>query len=524
MRSPSRMAPLVLVCALAATACSSAARTASPSAAPTTTSPATTPPATASGSAAGTSTSTATAPTTQDTSATTVGESTVSAAPSTTEPTSPLGDPTQCPLGALDTASGTTTITFWHEHGNVPGEVIKALVDQFNTENPKIHVNAEFQDDLATKYITTLAAGDKPDVVSLQTSNNQLMIDTKSTVPFGACVVADHADLSDELKPILALGMSGGQLVTLPWGQGGNVLYYNKAAFIKAGLDPAKPPTTFDEIRADSKAIVSSGAAKHGIALTVNGGILSEQFGLLNQPWGATPDSAGRATKINGDGTLAIAIATTLRDMVDTGELLPFADGPSPNALLSLASDDAAMTFASSGSLGDVVKALDGGVGSAAGLTTDTLGVAILPSFTARVSSFYSGSGKGIWLVDNGDPAKLEASYRFAKWLNEAPQIAAWSMKTGYIATRASAAALPAMQDYWTANPLFKVGYDQAANPPYTPDPSASIGPTDQAASEFDAAMLSIVTKGADPAQTLGDATKKANADIAAYSTRFPAR
>ncbi len=441
----------------------------------------------------------------------------------TTVATAQLGDPTQCPLGALDAATGTTDITFWHDDSAGPGDVIKSLVARFNKENPNIHVDAQFQGDLISKYETNLAGGTQPDVVSLPASNTQEMIDIKSTVPYGACVVADHDDLSDELPPVMALGMSGDTMVALPWGQGGLVLFYNKAAFVKAGLDPNKPPATFDELRAASKAIVAAGAAKHGWSMTLWGGYFASYFALLDQAWGVDPDGAGRATHVNGDSDLAVSVATALQAMASSGEFLPFAPGPNPDALLSVASGDAAMAVSTTGNVAEVVAALNGGVGAGIGLTVDQLGVGPMPSFTQSKSPNNGGSGKTIWLIANGDPAKLAASYRFTKWLNEPEQIAEWSMKTGYIPTRAKAAELPAMQAFWAANPLFKVGYDQAAVSPYVPNPSARIGPNDEAFALFDAALPSIVMDGADVAKTLGAATTKADAILAAYNERFPA-
>src|SRR5205823_4413119 len=58
-----------------------------------------------------------------------------------------------------------------------------------------------------------------------------------------------------------------GVLWPMPFNVSNLVLLYNKQAFTKAGLDPEKPPATFDEIRAASEKIVASGAAKAGIAL-----------------------------------------------------------------------------------------------------------------------------------------------------------------------------------------------------------------------------------------------------------------
>ena len=53
----------------------------------------------------------------------------------------------------------------------------------------------------------------------------------------------------------------------MPFNISNPVLFYNKKMFAAAGLDPEKPPVSLDELRADSEAIVYSGAATYGLAL-----------------------------------------------------------------------------------------------------------------------------------------------------------------------------------------------------------------------------------------------------------------
>ena len=60
----------------------------------------------------------------------------------------------------------------------------------------------------------------------------------------------------------------------MPFNVSNPVLYYNKKAFQKAGLDPNKPPTTLDEVRAASQKI-----DRHRARLAVRA------FGLKLDPW-----------------------------------------------------------------------------------------------------------------------------------------------------------------------------------------------------------------------------------------------
>ena len=60
----------------------------------------------------------------------------------------------------------------------------------------------------------------------------------------------------------------------MPFNMSGPVLYYNKKAFTAAGLDPNKPPTTLDEVRADAEKLKSQRASKAPLGLKTEPGLL----------------------------------------------------------------------------------------------------------------------------------------------------------------------------------------------------------------------------------------------------------
>ncbi|MFP3615697.1 extracellular solute-binding protein, partial [Paraburkholderia sp. SIMBA_050] len=50
-----------------------------------------------------------------------------------------------------------------------------------------------------------------------------------------------------------------GHLVSMPFNSSTPVLYYNKDAFKKAGLDPNQPPKTWADVQADAEKLRKSG-------------------------------------------------------------------------------------------------------------------------------------------------------------------------------------------------------------------------------------------------------------------------
>src|SRR5262249_20832118 len=142
-------------------------------------------------------------------------------------------------------------------------ETLQKLTDQFNSSQSKVKVtlvNQVTYDDTFTKYKSGLSSGDLPDVVQLQDSDQAQMIDTRTVMPASACAKPDKYSFGDILPRVLSYLTVRGTVYAMPFNTSGPVLFYNKNAFQKAGLDPEKPPATLDDVRSDAEKLKTSGA------------------------------------------------------------------------------------------------------------------------------------------------------------------------------------------------------------------------------------------------------------------------
>ena len=69
--------------------------------------------------------------------------------------------------------------------------------------------------------------------------------------------------LSDSM---LSLAVVDGERYAVPYNMGVNILYYNKAMFKEAGLDPEDPPTTLEEVLKAAKTLNAPEENKYGIS------------------------------------------------------------------------------------------------------------------------------------------------------------------------------------------------------------------------------------------------------------------
>jgi sn-glycerol 3-phosphate transport system substrate-binding protein len=430
--------------------------------------------------------------------------------------------PDDCGLTAFASAKKPVEVTFWHSMTRANADWLGKTVQAFNASQHDVHVkllSIPTYEDTLTKYKAGLTTGDLPDVVQLEETTVQVMLDSQSTIPMQACVDADHYSFTDFVPRALAYYSTGGVLHAMPWSVSNPVLFYDASAFRKAGLDPNKPPLTFAEIEADSRRIVASGAARHGIALRVEPYI----FEYLNAKSGSTLVNNGngrdaRATAATIDTPTANAIWTWWKQMVQSGLALNTGSTPGNiDHLLAVGNHDAAMTFEASGVLGTVRQVLQSG---------EFKGVQVM---AAPLPELHSGGGVpvgdgALWIPKSIAPEKRAAAWQFVKYLSSPEQQASLALEGGYAPIRQSAASVPALQAEWRADPSFRAGYDQLLSGTVSAANVGSlIGDYQGVRDAVRDGMSAMLLQNTTPEQALQLAQREATQKIQSYNTRLGA-
>lgn len=123
----------------------------------------------------------------------------------------------------------------------------------FEAANPNItidYVTAPYGE-IVNQVINMAGGGDKVDMIFGEIGWVPGLADAGLTVPVTDILPADY--LSDFYPSTLDSFNIGGKPYGLPMYVSPFILYYNKDLFKQAGLDPNKPPTTYDEMLADSE-------------------------------------------------------------------------------------------------------------------------------------------------------------------------------------------------------------------------------------------------------------------------------
>jgi ABC-type glycerol-3-phosphate transport system substrate-binding protein len=175
------------------------------------------------------------------------------------------------------------------------GKYTQAIVNGFEKLYPGVTIkwlNWGWSDLLRQKFLLNVAAGNAPDVITGET-------DFPDYARQGILLPVNLGPLQAQMVPgSLSVGEYNGVPYAVPVQTGIFELYYNKTLFKQAGLDPSKPPTTWDQWLADSKKIQALGHGISGTASEINTGLgttfrmipfLRQEGGDLTAADGVTP-------------------------------------------------------------------------------------------------------------------------------------------------------------------------------------------------------------------------------------------
>ena len=177
------------------------------------------------------------------------------------------------------------TVTFWHAMSGSRGGVVEGLVADFNAEFPAIKMDAVYSGSYAetvTKGLAAVKAGAPPVLLQSYEVGTQTMIDSGAIIPVFN-LNRGEVDMNDVVAPIKRYYSVGGKMYSMPFNSSTAMMYYNKDLFRKAGFNPEKPPTTFQEIYDSGKKMVDTGIAQGGLSFGWPGWIFEQMHAYHDQ-------------------------------------------------------------------------------------------------------------------------------------------------------------------------------------------------------------------------------------------------
>lgn len=306
--------------------------------------------------------------------------------------------------------------------------LVSSLIAGFNAAHSDIQVEAVYAgsyDNTEQKVMTALGVGDPPATWLPINSMLATFLGMDALEDVTALAKADDV-FQDFLPGFLGTCMSDNKLYGLPFQCSTPVVYFNKAAFEKAGLKAA--PSNWAELETAAKALtVRQGDAVSQWGLTIGGGWHDWIFESFVRQNGLV---FWNKDKVAFDAPESVNALEFWQRMVQARSM------PSASTWQSSANDfmagRTAMLYHSTGSMTNILKS-----------SSFPVGVAPMP----KNKQIGSTMGGGPILIAKKQPdAHKRAAWTFARWMTNTANQAQWCIDTGYLAARKSSWESPLLK------------------------------------------------------------------------------
>ncbi|MCF8092130.1 MAG: ABC transporter substrate-binding protein [Desulfotignum sp.] len=333
-------------------------------------------------------------------------------------------------------------------------KLVDSMIQEFEAEHPQITVKAIYSgnySDTMTKAMTALKGGTPPHLSVILSTEIFTLIDNDAIVAFDDLVTNDQEKqwLDCFYPALMANSRTGGKTWSIPFQRSTIVMYYNKDAFRKAGLDPEKPPATWEELVEMGKQLTLRDAdgkvTQWGLEIPSTGypywmfGALASQNNqvLMNQ--------AGNQTYFNNPDVVG-ALRFWL-DLGKTHQIMPEGTIEWSTLRTDFLEQKTAIMWHSTGNLTAVKDN-----------ATFDFGVAMLPAKKQRGTP--TGGGN-FYIFKQTTPEERKAALTLVKWMTQPDRTAQWSIGTGYLGTRPDAYETDLLKTYVKDFPAAAVARDQ---------------------------------------------------------------
>ena len=421
--------------------------------------------------------------------------------------------------GGTPAPTGPTKFTWWHAMGGTNGDAINQLTKEFNESQTKCVAEAVFQnnyDDLLNKLKAGLQSKDVPALTQMYDLGTRLLYDLGVGVPMQDFIDKDKFNISDFEPNVLAYYSIGGKLYSMPFNTSNPMLYYNKTAFQAAGLDPNKPPRTFDEVREYARKLTKKDASgkvtQYGYSMAIYGWFFEQ---LLAVSGGLYVDNGnGRdalATKATFNSPEGIKILEWWKQMYDEGILGNYGRATA-DTQKAFDAQQTAMMIESTAGLRARLNAAQGKF---------DLGTGFLPRPNEEAYSKFGTiiGGASLWILKDRPKAEQDCAWQMVKFLVSPHSQAEWHTLTGYYPVNKGGYEDPLDKEWRAKYPQFQTAIDQLHMAPNTRVTQGALtGIMPQARQEIEAAIESVLLKNVSPKEALDKAAANVTAAIQEYN------
>jgi len=410
---------------------------------------------------------------------------------------------------AAPAAQAQTEIQWWHSMGGALGEKLNALATRFNASQRDYKVVPVFKGsypESMTAAIAAFRAGNAPHLLQVFEVGTATMMAAKGAIVPVTKVMADAKEPFNPKSYLPAIAGyytdPKGNMLSFPFNSSTVVLYINRDAFKKAGLNPDQVPKTWKEMNA---AVLQ--LKVRGQECVYTSGWPSwmhiENFSAWhNVPIGTKENGmAGMDTVFTINSPLHVRHLTMLGDMSKKG-LFTYA-GRTNQAEAKFASGECAMLTSSTGAQANFRQnaKFDWSVNFIP-YHDDVAG--------APQNSIIGGAS--VWVMSGKKPNDYKGVAKFFAFLSQPEIQMEWHTGTGYVPITMAAYDMTRKSGFYEKNPGADIAVKQLTNkPPTANSKGLRFGNYVQGREVIEEEMENVFAGKKDAKTALDDAVKRGN-------------
>jgi sn-glycerol 3-phosphate transport system substrate-binding protein len=351
-----------------------------------------------------------------------------------------------------------TEIQWWHSMTAVNNEVVNDLANSFNASQKNYKIVPTFKGTYTESFTAAVAAfraGNAPHILQVFEVGTATMMSNKGvTVPVGK-VMKDAGEKFDPKTFVSAVAgyytAPNGEMLSFPFNSSTTVFYINKDAFKAAGIDTAKPPSTWPEVALAAAKLKASG---HKCPFTTawQGWTQLESFSAWHNAEFATKGNGmqGMDARMKVNSPLHVRHIENLANMAQQGLFVYKGRSNVPEA--SFISGECAMMPTSTGFYGNVAKN--------AKFNWALAPLPYYPDVAGAPQNTVIG-GASLWVMSGKKSEEYKGIAQFFSYLSKPDVQAALHQRTGYLPITTAAFKMTDGSGFYQKNPGTDVGVNQ---------------------------------------------------------------
>jgi sn-glycerol 3-phosphate transport system substrate-binding protein len=406
-------------------------------------------------------------------------------------------------------AHAQTEIQWWHSMTGALNDKVNEIANGFNASQKEYKVVPVFKGsypESMTAAIAAFRAGNAPHILQVFEVGTATMMSAKGAIKPVYLMMKEAGEPFDPKNYLPAVAGyytdSKGNLLSMPFNSSTPVMYVNKDAFKKAGLDPNKPPKTWKEFAAAAGKLKASGQQcvySTGWPAWVH----VENFSAWhNLPIGTKENGiAGTDTQFQVNSPAHVKHVEMLADFAKKGWFTY--SGRRNEAEARFFSGECAIVTSSSAAQANIRKN-----------AKFDFSVNFLP-YNDEIKGAPQNSiigGATLWVMSGKKPQEYKGVTKFFSYISSTDVQASWHQSTGYVPITNAAYDVTKKAGYYEKNPGTDVAIRQLNNKAPTPNSKGlRFGNYVQGREVIEEEMEAVFAGKKDAKQAMDDAVRRGN-------------